>query len=610
MRASVRGAPIWLVTVALFALAGAAGAVDPPASGMEAPRRVALVIGNGEYGDLGALPNPPNDAADVAKALEALRFEVISVVDGDIDRLHAALRKFGRSAVNAQIALFYYAGHGIALNGENYLIPVGANIEIEPDLPYEALSLSEVQRQLEFSQAPLKMVILDACRNNPLTRSLRRNAAELGRSLESSEGLARMEVAPASGLLIAYATAPGSVALDGRDQRNSPFTAALLNQIATPKIDARVMFSRVRAEVVKQTSAFQTPYVEDGMLGEFEFNPVATEPEPARPPEDIVAWQAISASDDPASFEEFLATYPDSSVVSAAQGRLSQLRDPGGEAKAWEALAGEKDAGPYEIFLRRYPSGVYAPVASFTLQRLLWDQAEAARDAAGMEAYLARFPDGAYADLARRSAEAWRGQDVATAPEAVMRSAEPEAAPPPVAVTTGATPVTLNLSPAAADSPKGGLADPLKTPPHLVQYALSALGYYRGAADGKFGPASREAARRYQRALGGPADGVLTGAQVVSLLAAGAEAGDANSQVAYGMLLARGAGLPRDDAAAADWFRKAADAGNGPGQYNLGLLYLGGRGVAADESLARALLGQAAENGVPAARTKLAEIAE
>ncbi|MER2509195.1 MAG: caspase family protein [Amaricoccus sp.] len=135
MRASVRGAPIWLVTVALFALAGAAGAVDPPASGMEAPRRVALVIGNGEYGDLGALPNPPNDAADVAKALEALRFEVISVVDGDIDRLHAALRKFGRSAVNAQIALFYYAGHGIALNGENYLIPVGANIEIEPDLP-------------------------------------------------------------------------------------------------------------------------------------------------------------------------------------------------------------------------------------------------------------------------------------------------------------------------------------------------------------------------------------------------------------------------------------------------------------------------------------------
>ena len=109
VRASVRGAPIWLVTVALFALAGAAGAVDPPASGMEAPRRVALVIGNGEYGDLGALPNPPNDAADVAKALEALRFEVISVVDGDIDR---EKRRVVGAFEGAQIACGVHDGDG------------------------------------------------------------------------------------------------------------------------------------------------------------------------------------------------------------------------------------------------------------------------------------------------------------------------------------------------------------------------------------------------------------------------------------------------------------------------------------------------------------------
>lgn len=575
------------VVAVLVALAGSADALE---------RRVALVIGNGAYGDLGTLPNPPNDAADIAKALESLDFEVIPVIDGDVDRLRAALRKFGRQAVGADIALFYFAGHGITLEGENYLIPVGANIEGEPDLPYEALSLTEVQRQLAFTAAPLKMVILDACRNNPLTRSLQRYAPELGRSLGAEEGLARMEVAPASGLLIAYATAPGAVALDGRDQRNSPFTAALLNQIATPKIDARVMFGRVRAEVVKKTREFQTPWVEDGMLGEFEFNPVAPEAEPPAPAADIVAWQAIASSVDPAVFEGFLSMYPDSVLGSAARDRMALLRDPGGEAKAWEALRGTTEIEGYEVFLRRYPSGVYAPLASFTLQRLLWERLEGARDLAGMDAYITRFPDGPYADLARRTAAMWRAEGVtvaSVAPEEAGVRAVPEAAVAPVP------------APAAV-----GAVDPRTMPEHLIQYALRALGHYKGKIDGDLGPASREAVRRYQKALEEPADGTLTAAQVVSLFASAAEAGDANAQVAYGMLLARGAGVALDDAAAAEWFGKAADAGNGAGQYNLGLLYLSGRGVAADETRARALLGQAAMNGVPAARAKLAELGD
>lgn len=591
------GALRLIVAVVLVALAGAAGAAGAPEGAAPADRRVALVIGNGSYGDLGVLPNPPNDAEDIAKALENLHFEVISVIDGDIDRLQSALRKFGRQAVEADVALFYFAGHGITHDGENYLIPVGANIEVEPDLPYEALSLSEVQRQLDFTQAPLKMVILDACRNNPLVRSLQRNAAELGRSIGAPEGLARMEAAPASGLLIAYATAPGAVALDGRAQRNSPFTSALLNHIATPKIDARVMFGRVRSEVAKQTDSFQTPWLEDGTLGEFEFNPVAPEPEPSAPTADIVAWQVIAASDDPAVFEGFLSMYPDSVLASAARDRIALLRDPGGEAKAWAAVAASQEADPFEVFLRRYPAGLYAPLASFTLQRLLWQKLESDRDPGGADAYLARFPDGPYADLARRTAALWREEGVAVAavaPETAARTVEPGAGAP---------------APRAATAPVGTV-DPRTMPPHLVQYALGALGHYRGAADGKFGPASREAVRRYQTALGDPVDGTLTAAQVVSLFAAAADSGDPSSQVAYGMLLARGAGVAPDDAAAAGWFRKAAAAGNGAGQYNLGLLYLSGRGVPADETRARALLGQAATNGVPEARTKLAELGD
>lgn len=567
----------------------ATGAAAVQAPGNEAfGKRVALVIGNGAYGDLGALPNPPNDAADMAAALGKLGFEVIPVVDGDIDALHSALRRFGRSAVGAEVALFYYAGHGITLNGENYLVPVGANVEIEPDLAYEALSLDEVRRQLEFSEAPLKMVILDACRNNPLSRSLQRNSAELGRSLDTEEGLARMEVAPASGMLIAYATAPGSVALDGRDERNSPFTAALLDHIATPEIDARVMFGRVRSEVVEKTRAFQTPWVEDGMLGEFEFNPVAPEPEPAAPAADIVAWKEIADSRDPAKVEAFLATYPDTVLGSAARDRLALLRDPGTEPEAWKALEASTDPEAYEVFLRRYPNGAYADLAAFTLQQMLWQKLEAAGDLAGMEQFVARFSDGPYVGLARRAIETLRTGDTQVAAATVV--AEPAAEP--MADDTPLRQVTPQ--PVAQ-------ADPRETEPQLLQYALSALGFYDGTVDGQFGPASRRAVARYQESIGTPATGELTEVEAVSLVAAAAEAGDANSQVAYGLLFARGAGVEQDYVRAAQWFDRAADSGNGFGQMNLALLYSNGLGVAVDKVRARALLSQAELNGVPEA---------
>ena len=226
----------------LLPMAAPGWAAGTPDGGLDLGKRVALVIGNGSYGALGTLPNPPNDAHDIAAALEDLSFDVTLVVDGDVDELRQSLRAFGRSAAGADVALFYYAGHGMAVRGENYLVPVSAQIETDLDLRFETLGLTDVRETLDFTDAKLKMVILDACRDNPLAKLLQRNEAELGRGLSMSEGLAPMDVAKASGLFIAYATAPGNVALDGSTQRNSPFTRALLDHINTPNVDVRVMF--------------------------------------------------------------------------------------------------------------------------------------------------------------------------------------------------------------------------------------------------------------------------------------------------------------------------------------------------------------------------------
>jgi Caspase domain/Putative peptidoglycan binding domain len=553
-------------------LAGAESATGAPAPGDPFGKRVALVIGNGAYKEMGNLPNPPNDARAVASALESLNFQVTSVIDGDVHDLQSALRLFGRSAVNADIALFYYAGHGMAFQGENYLLPIGAQIAVEPDLAYEALSLGEVRRQLEFTDASLKMVILDACRDNPLGQTLKRNAAELGRSVDAGEGLARVEVAPASGMLIAYATAPGNLALDGDDKANSPFTSALLDNIATPNIDVRVMFGRVRSEVVAATKSYQTPWVEDGMLGEFQFNPAPVAPAPApEPPSDLTAWRDITDSQDPADFEAFLKDHPDSMLTSAARDRLALLSDPQAELAAWNALHDSSDIQAYEVFLRRYPSGPYTAAASVTLQNLLWTQLSAASDADGMKAFVDRFPTGPFATLARITIDSLQHEAEQAPAPLTIATAEP---PPEEAHAEVQRALTLVEPPAVQDdvAKAAALTRTSEIEPNLIQIALKALGHYGGRIDGVFGPASRRAVAAYQEQLGQAATGVLTPEQVVELIAAAADAGDSDSQNTYGIMFASGQGVLKDPAAAAKWFRLSADAGNEYAHENLGLL--------------------------------------
>ena len=425
-----------VVAAALVLLLGApVRAAGTPATGDAPGTRVALVIGNGAYGELGTLPNPPNDASDMADELEKLDFKVTRVIDGNADAMRRALRDFGSSATGADVALFYYAGHGMALRGENYLVPVRAQIQNELDLRYETLALSDVQDALDFSGAHLKMVILDACRDNPLAKMLQSKEAATGRGLTLSDELVAMQVQDASGMFIAYSTAPGSVALDGSNQRNSPFTKALLTHIATSNTDVSVMFRGVRADVVKATNGRQTPWTEEAMLGGFEFNPEAVAPPPPTPPDDFTAWSKIANSEDPADLEAFIQQFPDSTLKGAANAQLKVLRDPATEAAAWSKLQGSSDIAAYETFLHRYPNGTFASAAQITLQGMLSGQLATSGDIAGMQAFIARFPSGPFTQFVRGAMDRVQSAQASSVAAAPATAPPPGAAVPPVAAT-------------------------------------------------------------------------------------------------------------------------------------------------------------------------------
>ena len=226
-------------------------------------RRVALVIGNGAYRNVPALPNPPRDASDMAAALERLGFSVTRVSDGDLAQTRKALAEFGQTTQEADIAIVFYAGHGIEASGENWLIPVDAQITSDSDTKTRAVSLHEIMTQLEKVHG-LGLVILDACRDNPFEMRAVADAAPAQRgegatkTRSISHGLAPAN--PSGNVLVAFSAKDGTVAQDG-DGRNSPFTAALLRHIEQPGVEVTFLFRIVRDEVMQATNGAQQPFV-------------------------------------------------------------------------------------------------------------------------------------------------------------------------------------------------------------------------------------------------------------------------------------------------------------------------------------------------------------
>lgn len=250
---------------------GAANPASPPAAvpNTAIVRRVALVIGNGAYTHVKALPNPSNDARSIAKSLRGIGFTVSEGIDLDRAAMQRTIREFLREAATAQVAVVYYAGHGVQVEGRNYLVPVDVQLQPGSRMTDAMVEMDTIMAGLD-DQVRTNILIMDACRNNPMAQQTA--SAGTNRGIEAGSGLA----APTSlgagstlgaGTLIAYATAPGQVALDGEGS-NSPFSAALSRHIGTPGLEVQQMLTRVRAEVVASTKAKQVPWSNSSLLGE------------------------------------------------------------------------------------------------------------------------------------------------------------------------------------------------------------------------------------------------------------------------------------------------------------------------------------------------------
>jgi tetratricopeptide (TPR) repeat protein len=229
-------------------------------------RRIALVIGNGAYENATKLANPANDARIIAKALRGMGFEVIEGIDLKQDAMRRTVNDFLRGATNARIALAFYAGHGIQIDGKNFLLPVDVTLEGK-DLTAGMTEVDQMLAGLD-DQIRTNIVIFDACRNNPVAQP----AAGEGRSVQVRSGLAAPSglgkgATTGAGTLLAFATAPGQVALDG-DGENSPFSSALARHMGTPGLEVQQMLTRVRAEVVAATGSKQVPWSNSSLLGE------------------------------------------------------------------------------------------------------------------------------------------------------------------------------------------------------------------------------------------------------------------------------------------------------------------------------------------------------
>ena len=319
-----RAFPMWLAMACILTLCCATALAAPQ-------RRTALVIGNAAYGETGVLRNPVNDASDMAVVLQQLGFEVTLLRDVELRAIREAVDTFSRQLRQGGVGLFYFAGHGVQVNGENYLIPLRANITRGQDVPYEAMPVGRILGSIEDADNQFNIIILDACRDNPYARQWR----------SSQRGLATVQAV--RGSLIAYATAPGSTALDG-NERNGLYTSYLLKYLPTPGLSVEQLFKKVRAEVVRATRNKQTPWESSSLIGDFTFVPEAPSPVPAvvsptpppapataapapvGPDPEAVTWALVEKSNDPEDVSAFLREYPQGRFAPATRVRLQQLQ--------------------------------------------------------------------------------------------------------------------------------------------------------------------------------------------------------------------------------------------------------------------------------------------
>jgi len=270
-----------------------------------ADKRVALVIGNSAYSSTAALQNPANDVVLLARALRAADFDSVdTALDLDRKGMIAALRDFEEKATGADVAVVYYSGHGMEMAGQNYLIPVDATLATDRDVVDEAITLERVQLALEGVKR-LRLVILDACRNNPFETSMKR----INGFKSVTRGLSRVE--PGTNSLVAFAAKAGTVADDGSG-RNSPYATALAKRLVEPGIDVQLAFRLVRDDVLDATNQKQEPFVYGSLGGTV--LPLSkeklAEPAQATASDGDAAWEAVKDAGDPQLVRDYLLRFP------------------------------------------------------------------------------------------------------------------------------------------------------------------------------------------------------------------------------------------------------------------------------------------------------------
>jgi TRAP-type mannitol/chloroaromatic compound transport system substrate-binding protein len=312
--------PVLVIVAVVMSLASVTFAI--------AADRVALVIGNADYKHTTALANTTNDARDVADALEAVGFDVTRISDLGVDALRKSLRDFARASDGSEMAVVFYAGHGMEMNGTNYLIPVDAVLQSDRDVGYEAIPLDMVTEAVSGASV-LRLVMLDACRNNPFATKMKMSKG----TRAVSRGLARVE--PEVGTLVAYAAQEGTVASDG-DGGNSPFTKALVSHIKQPGLEVSFLFRKVRDAVIAETGGAQQPFTYGSLPGrEIYFTepgqtaPFPVEPQvvaPAGPSAEFEAWSLVKDTQSVAILEAFEKRFPESFFAELARIRIDEMR--------------------------------------------------------------------------------------------------------------------------------------------------------------------------------------------------------------------------------------------------------------------------------------------
>jgi Caspase domain/Putative peptidoglycan binding domain len=299
----------------------------------KADRRVAFVVGNGTYKNVMPLQNPPIDAKSMARLLRDAGFDVVEGINLSRDEMTERLLEFGKKTPGADIAVFYYAGHGIAVDGVNYLLAVDADVKSEMDVKLGNAINVDLTLDQTMSAAKVKLVFLDACRDNPFAAKIK--AAAGTRSVSVQTGLAEMK--SAEGTLIAFATGPGQTALDGEVGTNSPFTRALVANITQPGVEIQQAMTQVRAEVNEETNKRQLPWGHTNLIGAVYLNPVAASAPAviagntpismlgAASDVELEFWRSVKDSNRSEELSAYVTSYPKGQFKSIALARIASL---------------------------------------------------------------------------------------------------------------------------------------------------------------------------------------------------------------------------------------------------------------------------------------------